>query len=346
MKNYDAWKINPNDFYKESGMKGKIKFLVRFGILAPSSHNSQPWKFRISGNETHIFADWSRQLPVSDESGRMMYEALGCAIENIKIAADSYGLLSTIEYNPTLNNSTKDYVAKIIFSGNKNTVPHNLALVQAIIKRTSYRGKYGDQKIQQSFFEGLNTLSIKNELRLSIFQISDEKAQIALIAGNAMRNKMREGSFRKELASWMRSNFTKKYDGMPGSGHGMKLIISLLAPMILRHIDVSQKEKKRIMQRVINFPAIAIISSIKDTALQWIQSGRYLERMLIEISAHGMDGSIIAAPIEDKEGRIALQRIVNKQTQANMLPQAFFGFGFSKKLFPHSPRRLIEEALR
>ena len=44
--------------------------LVYYARLAPSSHNSQPWKFVVGASEIDVFADLSRWLKVSDPSRR------------------------------------------------------------------------------------------------------------------------------------------------------------------------------------------------------------------------------------------------------------------------------------
>jgi len=49
MKKYDfrvaSWQINEQDFPRGEDSTEKLKFLIRYAILAPSSHNTQPWKF-------------------------------------------------------------------------------------------------------------------------------------------------------------------------------------------------------------------------------------------------------------------------------------------------------------
>ena len=34
-KNYEAWEVDPQDFYKQETQDDKLRFLIRFGILAP-----------------------------------------------------------------------------------------------------------------------------------------------------------------------------------------------------------------------------------------------------------------------------------------------------------------------
>ena len=43
---------------------------LRYAVLAPSSHNSQPWSFRLNGNEVELWADRKRSLPVVDPHDR------------------------------------------------------------------------------------------------------------------------------------------------------------------------------------------------------------------------------------------------------------------------------------
>jgi len=72
-ENYRAWDIVIDDFYKLQSLREKIRFLVRFAVLAPSSHNSQPWKFAVGEKEIVIQPDFNRALPVSDANHRQLF---------------------------------------------------------------------------------------------------------------------------------------------------------------------------------------------------------------------------------------------------------------------------------
>lgn len=349
MKNYDAWNVNPDDFYKEEALGGKVEFLARFGILAPSSHNTQPWRFKISGNSIQIYADFSRKLPVSDKNGRMLYTALGCAAENVRIAACYYGLKTDISYNPELENSTPEYALQMTASGGpqqKQDEPQgNRFLIEAILKRSSYRGKYLDVQIQENILADLQKLNDKKGIHVNFFEHPAEKNRLSLIAGQGMKNMMSDSNFRKELAGWVKNNFTCKPDGMPGFTHGLSFLKTFLAPFVLKHKDVSEVEKRKIIKRVMNFPTVCIISSKQDNALSWVQSGEILERILVHAYAQDLGASIVAAPIEDRDAREELKKIAAEKSEQNVYPQVFFGFGYPQKRFPFSPRRKLEEVL-
>ncbi len=318
-------------------MEGKIKFLVRFGILAPSSHNTQPWKFRIKDNTLELFADFSRRLPKSDEDGRMIYAALGCAISNIKIALDYYSLNFDIEYNRELGNSPEGYVAKITFRGKGDVRKYPAEFLYALMRRHSYRGRYRSKSIPSRIFENIAKLNENDFEKFDIIKELEKKEEIAQIMGRAMKNKMAKREFRWELAHWLRTNITQRSDGMPGNGHGMKLITSILAPFILRLIDVSAVEKKKAIRRVRNFPAIGLISTPIDSPRMWIAAGEYLERILIYLYSQNIAASIMIAPVEHMESRNELKKFTE------FLPQIFFGFGYAEKTYPHSPRRKLAE---
>ena len=86
-----AWNIKEGDFPNNSSSEEKLTFLLNYAILAPSSHNSQPWKFNVTKDEILVFVDKSRRLQVADADQRELYVSLGCALENLIIAADHFG---------------------------------------------------------------------------------------------------------------------------------------------------------------------------------------------------------------------------------------------------------------
>ena len=89
--NYRAWKIREKDLSKLSQSQ-KFEHLIAYAVLAPSSHNSQPWKFTLKENKVILEPDLSRHLPESDANQRQMYISIGCALANFLIAGDFFGI--------------------------------------------------------------------------------------------------------------------------------------------------------------------------------------------------------------------------------------------------------------
>ena len=85
--------------------------LVRAAVLAANAHNAQPWQFRVSDNRIDVFADTTRNLGTMDPLFRELDVSLGCAIENIVVAAPANGKAATVTLLPDLADQT--HVARI-----------------------------------------------------------------------------------------------------------------------------------------------------------------------------------------------------------------------------------------
>jgi nitroreductase len=98
--NITPWEISETDFPSGESTEEKIRFLLGYAILAPSSHNSQPWKFLIQDDTVLIFTDNNQWLKVADADQREMHISVGCALENLLIAAEHFGYGHAVEYFP------------------------------------------------------------------------------------------------------------------------------------------------------------------------------------------------------------------------------------------------------
>ena len=150
----EAWNIKESDFPINSSSEEKLTFLLNYAILAPSSHNSQPWKFNVTNDEILVFADKSRWLQVADADQRELYISLGCALENLIIAADHFGYNCSVAYFP----GEKDLVAKVVLQPAANLLQRSPALLghpfppdqpQSLRAAGHFRGRSGDDQEPQ-----------------------------------------------------------------------------------------------------------------------------------------------------------------------------------------------------
>lgn len=85
--------------------------LVRAAILAANPHNSQPWLFQVSQTQIDLLADRRRNLGTVDPFLREMHIGLGCALENLLLAAAANGYITQVTLLP--NASDESDVARI-----------------------------------------------------------------------------------------------------------------------------------------------------------------------------------------------------------------------------------------
>src|SRR5271166_6228350 len=74
-------------------------YLIGVAARAPSLHNTQPWRFAVSGDVIELRADASRQLSV-DPGGREMLISCGAALYGLRLAVRSLGYLPAVELLP------------------------------------------------------------------------------------------------------------------------------------------------------------------------------------------------------------------------------------------------------
>ena len=82
-------------------LAGVLAELVRYGTLAPSTYNSQCWRFRATRDSITILPDPDRRSPAVDPDDHHLHVSLGCAAENIVQSAAAVGLGSFVETGPT-----------------------------------------------------------------------------------------------------------------------------------------------------------------------------------------------------------------------------------------------------
>ena len=86
-----VWEVSEKDFPETGTIEAQLRFLLRYAILAPSVKNSQPWVFSVQDNRIHLIADLDRGQPVADPTRRELFISMGCALENLLVAAEHFG---------------------------------------------------------------------------------------------------------------------------------------------------------------------------------------------------------------------------------------------------------------
>lgn len=81
--------------------------LVRYATLAPSSHNTQCWRFRLERDRITIQPDFSRRCPAVDPDDHQLFVSLGCATENLTQAARARGFRSDVRFDAAEGGSVR-----------------------------------------------------------------------------------------------------------------------------------------------------------------------------------------------------------------------------------------------
>lgn len=335
--NYKAWNINTNDFKKLTSKEAKIKFLVNFAVLAPSSHNSQPWTFITGKNFIKVLIEKTRKLPVGDANDRQLFISLGCAIENIVTAADYYGYSANVDFNCENN------CIAIIRFASADTSSYSDHLIFSISERLVNRGKYQEKQVSQHFLDLIKDQENQN-LKISVVWDSGLKNKLADIALSATSMSMADPAFRKELSHYVISNTSSKKYGMPGFSLGFPTPISYFASFMLKMFNLSKLSRKQDEPVLKLFtPYMVIVSTKEDKPEDWLAAGRAFQQMSLLATARGISFAVWEAPIQIGEYYRDIQKILG----LDFRPQMFFRMGYTiKNIRAHSPRFPAAEVIK
>lgn len=292
---YRAWSVREKDFPRSGSMSDQLGFLLRYVVLAPSAHNTQPWAFRIEGNHIALYPDFSRALSVSDPTHRELYLSLGCALANLLIAADHFGFRTVIEEFPP---GPGNPVAHVAFVTGGQTTPQNDALFSAIPHRHTNRGRYESRAVPVNILQRLRGQVSDAAVRLDLVTHQEKILALANLTAQATLETLGRSDFRAELSQWVRNNFTRKQDGMPGFSVGVPALPSLLAPIMVRVPKMAKVEAKKAHGLIGSSPLVAVISSREDTSPHWVKAGIALERIALAATAAGLKSAPYAGPFE------------------------------------------------
>jgi len=215
----------------ENSFKG-IEGLVNAAILAANAHNAQPWLFKLGSTAIDIMEETGRNLGTVDLYSREMTISLGCALENLTIAAKVNGFSPTISYFP--NMSDERHIATIVLS---KMAPLPSELYDAIPKRHMNRGPYDKTRpISPEIFQTFSNLNTDtSDVQLSFFNTEQDKLKI----GQAMIDATRVLISDKEMIDvdpkWTRQTWQdiEKYkDGITIDAQGLPILTRIIAKML------------------------------------------------------------------------------------------------------------------
>jgi hypothetical protein len=314
-----SWKLNEAEFPNE-GAHAQLIFCLRYALLAPSSHNSQPWFFRAQGGELSVFADRSRALPVVDPEDRELVISCGALIGQLSVALTHFGLVHEVTLLPDRNRP--DLMARIALAHAPRHPAPDDDLFHAILERRTVRLAYESRPVPREAILAFETEPTDDSVRVRNIHGETERRAICDLVEHADRVQLADRRFRRELAAWVHSNRSRVGDGMPASAIGMGDLASSLAPTILRTFDVGGGTAARDRRLVEGSPVLVAIVTNEDSTL-------------------GLAASFLNQPIEVPELRPKLRSVVGSKGE----PQLLLRIGYGPRVPPPTPRRPLEEVL-
>lgn len=280
--------------------------LLDSAILAPSGHNSQPWKFKVGDDCITVMPDFSKRLYVVDPRDREIFISIGCAVENICIAATAFKLKATVKIN--------DGDVVIAFEKSQNIEVSPLAAF--ISKRQTNRNVFDNTLIHKSIIDHLASTGAKLYPRGSK-EFDIVKAFVKL--GNSAQ--MKDKDFVNELKEWMRFNepqAARELDGLSYDVMGAPNMPSWISRPIVSMMLNATMQNRSDIKKLQSSPFVAVFDGPDDVA-GWIETGRRLEQFLLIATSHNLACAFVNQPCEVESLAIELGRQLNLKQNLQLL---------------------------
>lgn len=301
-----------------------LEDICRYGRLAPSVHNIQPWEFEITDNILTIHLSKKRTLSSGDPVGRESWISIGACVETCLVAGLAKGLEGTVA-RPTSQSVT------ITFATTKKTPTIKLANIP---RRFSDRSVYKKKPIDSSLLRQIETCwsSTKSELR-----VIDDRRLIGMIAeltGRGMTLAMQSSEFRNELAQLINRPLSRKDVGFSYHSLRVNALQGLLQPMLARSKRSTRYHRRQEIQRMNSAAALVMVFTDGDTHADWLEAGRAYQRAGLVATELGLRQATSAAVVEATDFHTDIEDYLGTSRRL----QTLMRIGYSSKKQVTSPR--------
>ena len=309
--------------------------LVRCATLAPSSHNTQCWKFAVEDRAITIRPDLGRRCPAVDPDDHHLFITLGCAAENLAQAALAHGFVAA----PTFD-ATTDFVRVTLAPATARASP----LFHALASRQCTRGDYDGQPLSREDLNLLERAGTSNGVRILLLtdRPAMERVLEHVVQGNTAQ--LADPAFISELKSWIRFNGTdavRTRDGLFSASSGNPAIPAWLGDLAFGWLFTAKGENDKIARQVRNSAGIAVFVGAAADKAHWVEVGRAYERFALQAAGLGIRNAFLNQPVEVAAVRSPFAAALGL---AGQRPDLVVRFGRGPTL-PRSLRRPVESVM-
>jgi nitroreductase len=311
------------------------EILLEAAVLAPSMHNTQPWRFAFRDHIVEVHRDPLRQLGAEDPDGRMLCVSVGAVVFNIRVAAASLGRGTSTAVLP--DPARPMLVAEVRVGGVRRELPDPAGLYPYLSRRRTSRQPFDERAIPSHV---RSELAEAAGCEGAVLEWVTEPARIQRLLELAVDADIAEADDPRrfvERLQWVGGD--RERDGIPSNALGPRPAEGI-GPV--RDLAVDPNDRLRATAAFERHPQLAIVWTPGDDPSSWLDAGQAMQRVLLLATSRGVAASPFTQPLEHVELRQAVRRDAERHGTDH--PQVILRLGYGPQ-GPGTPRRAVEEFL-
>jgi len=319
--------------YRPLADDGIVRRMVEAAGAAPSIHNTQPWRFRVVGDDLmEVHGDPDRMLWAADARGRALHLSCGAALFNLRLAIRAAGAKPLVwplpdpVGEPTL-------IASIQLGEGRPATPAERELFESIWQRHTSRAPFSGRHIPDAVWLGLERAAGAEFAVLRLLGPVDA-ARVLDLAAYAEHELAKDFDHRVEMARWIG---TDGDDGVPPPALGARPDHE---PAPVRDLGRASPATPLPAASYEPQPQLAVLATAHDEPGDWLRAGQALQRVLLTATANGLAASFLYQTIELHDMRQGDQ----EWWPWPECPQIVIRFGYGPQ-GADSPRRRVDDII-
>jgi nitroreductase len=330
------WDADGKDFPEHGLPEDQLRYLLRYAILAPSTRNTQPWRFRVTSQRVRVYADLSRGQLVVDPYSRELVISCGCAVGFLCAAARPFGFNSTVRLLPDPADPT--LLADVMLSPGEPPSEAERELAAAMLVRHTHREPFADVAVPEHLVERLRGIAEAHSVWLAAISEPGPMSMLADLVAQAYRRQMADPAFRAEYESAVLEPGSSLREGIPAAALGLD------ETTVEEHIGVPapnpETDHHLVREYVAKSPLLLVLGTNDDDTAAWLRTGIAHALVSLRATCAGVSTSYLNQPLELADLRASIGALVDQEGYPQLVTR--HGYGSHTTV---TPRRSVEDVL-
>jgi hypothetical protein len=326
-----------SDFIAGAATDRILRHAAGRATLAPSIHNSQPWRFVLRPDRIDVYADTARRAPAVDPDGRQLAISCGAAIFGARTALAAARLDASTVLSP--DPAEPDWLASIVVTGTLSVADPTATRLNAVAAaRHSNRRQFGPEPVSEAVLDVLiQSAHVEGAWLQPVRELADRVA-VATLTQRAQAEQTSDPAYRAELAAWTASDPARR-DGVPTAAIP-QVTAAAQDDVPIRDFDTEGAGELPAATHSRLDQTMLVLGTAGDNREDWLRAGQALGRVLLELTSAGLKATILSQVAEVALTREQLRRELRLSGNVQLLLRV--GTADST---PATPRRDIDSVV-